>query len=573
MAAGGGAAAGAAGLRAACARPRARIAGMIDALQQLHLLRPHWLWALALLPVLAWALRRRGMHASAWRDAVDAHLLPHLIETRPARRHRAATWLTLLAVALAIVALAGPSWQREPQPLWQARAPLVLALDLSGSIQAADLPPSRLAQARARLETLLRERGDGQVGLLVYAEDAYVVAPLTDDAANVALFLDALHPSVMPGDVVAPGDPAPAIERGVRLLRQAGFDSGDILVLGGNAGPEAIRAAATAAAAGYRVSALGLGTATGGPWRDASGSMQYARLDADALRALAAAGGGRYATIAADGSDLETLGVLRVDPAGAVASQDRTGSLWRDQGYWLLLPLLVLVAFGFRRHGVFAVLALCLCLPWQPAAAADGDWWRRPDQQAHQRLREGAEAYNGEDYAAAATAWQGLSGADAHYNRGNALARLGKYEQAIAAYDEALRLHPGMEDAEANRQAVLAAMKRRPPQGGGDSDKGEDDKRDDGGEGGAGDAGRNDDASTAGGDKPQQAPADARSEQPADAGEGDADARQRQTPETAAEREKRLANEAWLRRIPDDPGGLLRERFRLEQYRRRQGGD
>src|SRR5690606_34359500 len=191
-------------------------------------------------------------------------------------------------------------------------------------------------------------------------------------------------------------------------------------------------------------------------------------------------------------------------------------------------------------------------------------------QQAHQRLGEGAEAYNGEDYAAAATAWQGLSGADAHDNRGNALARLGKYEQDIAAYDEALRLHPGMEDAEANRQAVLAAMKRRPPQGGGDSDKGEDDKRDDGGEGGAGDAGRNDDASTAGGDKPQQAPADARSEQPADAGEGDADARQRQTPETAAEREKRLANEAWLRRIPDDPGGLLRERFRLEQYRRRQ---
>src|SRR5690606_13111774 len=156
MSAGGGAAAGAAGRRAACAWPRARIAGMIDALQQLHLLRPHWLWALALLPALAWLLRRRGLHASAWRDAVDAHLLPHLIENRPARRHRTAAWLTLLAAVLAIVALAGPSWQREPQPLWQARAPLVLALDLSGSIQVADLPPSRLAQARARLETLLR---------------------------------------------------------------------------------------------------------------------------------------------------------------------------------------------------------------------------------------------------------------------------------------------------------------------------------------------------------------------------------------------------------------------------------
>ena len=548
---------------------------MIDALQQLHLLRPHWLWALALLPVLAWISRRRAMQASAWRDAVDAHLLPHLIETRPVRRHRVATWLALLAAALAIVALAGPSWQREPQPLWQARAPLVLALDLSGSIQVADLPPSRLAQARARLDTLLRERGDGQVGLIVYAEDAYVVAPLTDDAANVALFLDALHPSIMPGDVIAPGNPAPAIERAVRLLRQAGFDSGDILVLGGSAGPEAIAAAATAAADGYRVSALGLGTATGGPWRDASGAMQYARLDADELRALATAGGGRYATVAADGSDLEALGVLHIDPAGAVTSQDKAGSLWRDQGYWLLLPLMLLVAFGFRRHGVFAVLALCLCVPWHPAAAADGDWWRRPDQQAHQRLREGADAYHGEDYAAAADAWQGLPGADAHYNRGNALARLGRYEQAVAAYDEALRLQPGMEDAEANRQAVLEAMKRRPPQGGGDSDKGEDDKRDDGGKGGAGEAGRNDDASTAGGEEPEQPPSGAQPQPPGDDGDGDsdADAQPQRAPETAAEREQRLANEAWLRRIPDDPGGLLRERFRLEQYRRRQGGD
>src|SRR5690606_36724853 len=98
-----------AGLRAACAGSRARIAGMIDALQQLHLLRPHWLWALALLPVLAWMSRRRAMQASAWREAVDTHLLPHLIETRPVRRERVATWLSLLAAALAIGALAGPS--------------------------------------------------------------------------------------------------------------------------------------------------------------------------------------------------------------------------------------------------------------------------------------------------------------------------------------------------------------------------------------------------------------------------------------------------------------------------------
>ena len=539
---------------------------MIDALQQFHLLRPHWLWALALLPLLAWAMRRRGLQDSPWRKAVDPHLLPHLIDVRPGRRGQAATWLAMLAATLAIFALAGPSWEREPQPLWQARAPLVLAVELSGAMQAADLPPSRLAQARARLDTLLRERGDGQVGLLVYAQDAYVVAPLTDDAANVALFLDALHPSIMPGDVVDPVNVAAAIERSVRLLHQAGFDRGDILVLGSHADARAVAAARVAWADGYRVSALGLGTAKGAPWRDASGSVQYAALDAASLRALADAGNGRYATLAADGSDLATLGVLEADPAGVAASSQAKASLWRDQGYWLLLPLLLLAALGFRRNGVFALLALCLCLPWQPAAAAaadDGSWWQRADQQAHARLREGADAYNGKDYLAASAAWQGLPGADANYNLGNAFARQGKYQQAIAAYDEALRQRPGMDDAIANRAAVIAAMKRNPPRGGGDDPRNKD---------------KNDKSQSGGGDatpQQQRPPVDTPSRQPEpdDDGEpGDAGA-PRPAPETAAERERRLANQAWLRRVPDDPGGLLRERFRLEQQRRRQGGD
>ena len=145
--------------------------------------------------------------------------------------------------------------------------------------------------------------------------------------------------------------------------------------------------------------------------------------------------------------------------------------LWRDQGFWLLLPLLLLVAVAFRRGSVFALLAACMLLPWQPAHAADPeDWWRRPDQQAHARMEAGAQAYQKGAFDQALGQWQGLAGADAAYNRGNALARLGQFPEAIAAYDEALRLHPGMADAIANRKAVEAAMKR-PPSGGGKQDK------------------------------------------------------------------------------------------------------
>ena len=119
-------------------------------LTALHFLRPHWLWALAALPVLAWAWRAQRQRRSAWRGHVDAHLLPHLLVTGGSGA-RAGVVVAAMAYVLAVLALAGPSWRQADQPLWQAQRPLVVVLDLSSRITAADLPPSRLLQARATM--------------------------------------------------------------------------------------------------------------------------------------------------------------------------------------------------------------------------------------------------------------------------------------------------------------------------------------------------------------------------------------------------------------------------------------
>ena len=198
-------------------------------LVQLHFLRPWWLLGLLALPLLAWWWRAQAKHRSVWQDAVDAHLLPHLLDATGGAQHRQwAGRLGLLAAALALLAMAGPSFRKAEHPLWQSKAPLVVAIDLSSAVLTRDLPPSRLAQARAKIATLLRERAGGQVALVAFADDAYTVAPLTEDAANVALFLDALAPDVMPDD----GHRADrAIAWSQRLLRNAGFEHGDILLL------------------------------------------------------------------------------------------------------------------------------------------------------------------------------------------------------------------------------------------------------------------------------------------------------------------------------------------------------
>jgi len=368
---------------------------------------------------------------------------------------------------------------------------------------------------------------------------------------------------------------------------------------------------------------LGMGTPSGAAYRDAEGRIGHAALDASSLRDVAAGGGGDYAAMTTNNDDVANLDVLDPQHTGAMSAQGRSTLVWLDQGYWLLPPLLLLALLAFRRGRGFAVLLLVALLPWQPARAATHDLWRRPDQLAHDRIEQGAQAYRKGDFATAQTLWQDVPVADAAYNRGNALAKQGDYDQAIDAYDEALRLQPGMADALANRRAVDAARKRKPPPGKqsgqgknnpqqgakgqpqpgtgqqqGQSKGQPDSQPQDGGR----DAGQKSSnarqpspqsgaqSPTSAGASPPK-PSDAAAQQQADAaqrarmqqalqqsksgananGRG-ADGKQRI--ETRAERERRLANEAWLQRVPDDPGGLLRAKFRLEYERRQlEGGE
>jgi len=577
-------------------------------LELVHFQRPLWLWALLLVP-LPWLLwrRRRG---AALDGVVDPHLLPHLLEPAPATALARVAGASL-ALLLAVLALAGPGWRKEAQPRWQAGTPLVIALDVSLASAAPDLPPSRLAQARAKLERLLELRQDGEVGLVAWAADAYTVAPLTSDAGNIALYLDALEPGLTPVDGHRP---ELALAHAASLLRQAGFDQGQILLLTGQSGPRSPEVAAALAAEGYRTSVLGLGTPAGAPYRDAVGQARHVALDEPALRALARAGGGRYARLRADDADLDQLGVLQADAGPLREGGAASEAVWLDQGYWLLWPVLLLAALAFRRGAAVLgclplLLGLGLLAPAPASAAEGGTAWKRADQRAQEQLERGVQAYRNGDYQAAAEAFEAARarGADADYNLGNALARLGRYDEAIAAYDRALDRQPGMADALANRAVVEAARRRQPPAGGGGGSSGEQDGQapqpgqgqDPGAQGqprqGGARAGKEASADSRdgqagaqhdGGEQASPQPADAQRQEQADreyrqrmqqaleaqasqAGDGEAAS---PSAEERASAERRQAHEAWLRRVPDDPGGLLRAKFRLEYERRQREG-
>ncbi|HJR13015.1 MAG TPA: VWA domain-containing protein [Rhodanobacteraceae bacterium] len=445
----------------------------------LHFLRPWWWLALAPLPLMLWLLTRSDGRAALGRLA-DAMLLPHLVHGGGAHRHVA---LALFAVAwlLAVTALAGPAWQKVAMPLYVNGAARVVALSLSDDMLAQDLKPDRMTRARFAVRDLLDAAGDARTALVAYAGAAFTVAPLTDDKQTVLNLLRALQPDVMP----VPGNNAAAgIRRSVELLRQSQVKGGELVLVTDTADSAAVAEAKAAHAKGIRVDVLGLGTPQGAPVPQRGGGFAngasgplMARRDDAALRAVAHAGGGRYAVLQPDGAGATTLATPTTE-AGQ-ASHGERAQLWRDGGVWLLPVLLVLAALAFRR-GWLVVLAIFLWPIGMPVAHA-ATWqslFANRDQRAMQALQNGdsrqaqklattpgvrgAADYRAGDYAEAAKAFAQGDDAPSRYNLGNALAKQGNYAKAIAAYKSALQRDPEFADARANLEAVEDWLKQHP---------------------------------------------------------------------------------------------------------------
>ncbi len=432
-------------------------------LEAFHFLRPHWLLALTLLAPLAWWWRRQRSEAGGWRSVCDPHLLPHLLF--PGSGGAAVAPFALLALGWsgACLAMAGPTWERLPQPAFGNPTRTVFVLSLAPSMDRDDVAPSRLARARHKLGDAIDRLEGGAVGLVVFREEAYGAVPLTDDAEVVREMLPTLRTDLAPGREV---HPSRGLAEAGKLLDAVDMAGTRIVLVadGSDASPEAtLDAARGLARSGATVSVLSV-----------------APGDAPGLAAVAAAGDGAFATLTADDADLERL--LASGP-GAVPGvrlerSEVQADAWWDAGAWLVWLPLLLCSLAFRRGWVMAVMTLAwIGLPSAPARADVADWFERPDQRAARafeagRYAESAESfedsawraaalYRADDFQRAAEALRALPDARSQYNLGNALARAGALEEALAAYDRSLAAAPGDDDARFNRDLVKRLLEQQ----------------------------------------------------------------------------------------------------------------
>lgn len=325
-------------------------------LSAIHFLHPLWLVALPpLLILLAW-LSKTTRHDAQWSRIVDPELLAMLrVKTNPKGSY---AWLLLgLLWTLAVVALAGPAWTRLQSPAFKGESAWVLVLDLSPSMAATDLAPNRVTRARYLMADLLGEAHDNRVGLVVFAGESHTVTPLTSDVATVRMLLKPLTPRLMPesGDNLAP-----ALEEAGRLLQAGAAQHGQVIVLSdGFADPaESLRVAQTLRQQGITVQVIGIGTSTGAPEptdqggfaRDANGRTEVTRLQADELRRLATAGGGDYFSVGEVPRLVQSSSARQPHEMDTNADTAQAQlSSWRNEGIWLLPPLLLLAALLARR--------------------------------------------------------------------------------------------------------------------------------------------------------------------------------------------------------------------------------
>ena len=578
-----------------------------------HFIRPLWLIMIPFIFFLIIVFKKRRLSVGNWGNIIDKKLIPYVLHRDQLKEDPKKWWLFTVTGILAVIAMAGPTWEKIQQPSFRADQALVIALDLSRSMNAQDLSPNRLTRGKLKILDILERRRSAQVALIVYSANAFTVTPLTSDSDTIISLINSLDTTIMPS---RGSYPSAAIEKGIQLLKQAGASNGEILlVTDGGITSDAFDSVEKLKNEGYKLSVLGVGTEDGAPIPkesggfviDNSGQIAIARLEIEDLIKLASIGGGTYTNLTSNDQDINMLLSERVLDAEE-SDESLATDQWYEFGPWLLLLIVPLSSLFFRRGWVFILIFTVLPYDNQIYAFEWIDLWKTKNQQAKEAFDNGdydtavslftdpkwlaAANYDAKNFQKSAQIFNSIDDGDSLYNYANSLAKSGQLKKALEIYNEVIDLENKPEDAIYNRDLIMNLLKEQESKG--ENDNNEQSSN----EGSSGDNNQDEisensqetqnESSSEDGNNDDQNDLDSNREQ---SNEEDIEAIERELEKAADNSENELqentsnetevdermvqeqeqALEQWLRRIPDDPGGLLRRKFRY-QYQR-QGVD
>jgi len=456
--------------------------------EKFHFLRPEYLWygiplaIILLLGVIAYSEK------NTWKKHIAKHLRPYVIQKGTSWKSRLIHLSLFLLFGLAFLGFLGPTWKEVKEPSKKLESQLVIALDLSQSMLATDVSPTRLERAKFKIHDFLEANPRAETALKVFAASTHTVVPFTTDYKIILDNLDGLKPSMMPKrgtgfnnlfthlDSLFVGNKA----EGKILLITDDLDDIDVQ-----------KVSEFMQQNNVVLSVYPLSTISGSyvpsfynqkaPLK-VNGEIITSRLNQANLDNLNAINNVQVLKISLDNSDVK---LLAEDISAHLIFEEKPESEdenWQDNGYWLVLPIIILFAFSFRKgwaiYSIIFLISLSSCSKPSEGTVAKHmtfkDLWYTKNYQGQQAfekkeyseaaklfenpIHQGVSYFKQGDYLNAKAAFEKDSSNTSLYNLGLTYAKLGDLNKSQEIFELLIKKDPTFNGVEENLKSLNKAL-------------------------------------------------------------------------------------------------------------------
>ncbi len=435
-------------------------------LEHFHFLRPEWFWAFIPVAVVVVLIIFTAREDKKWKKVI-APALQSFMFTKEKQSSLTFPLIAFLLIAgIAILSLTGPSWSKEEVPGAKSEAVLLIAVDCSLSMMAEDIQPNRLERAKFKIRDLLDANPGSKVSLFAYSGTAHTVVPVCSDYRIITHHLQSLSPGIMP---VQGTNLNMLLEMADSVLNRVEAPNTLLLVTDAIDEEQAQLLKEFVQDSKNSIEILAMATQQGAqipqnenkdPVTDANGNIVISRLDPQILFDLQKTDGINVNSLTLDNSDMELIANKVRKNLSYQADDEQSEEQWKDMGFLLLILLVILVPFWFRKGWMirYAWIPVMLILSSCSDSTKWKDLWYTKDYQAQQLYNDtnfeeagntfespvhrGVSYYKAGNYDAAAQAFEKDSSANSLYNLSLAYTQLGRYDDALKAIELAAEMDP-----------------------------------------------------------------------------------------------------------------------------------
>jgi Ca-activated chloride channel family protein len=445
--------------------------------EEFHFLRPDFMWVA--IPVSVVILLGIVLYPSpnSWKNHVAKHLQPYVIQKGTAWKSRVIQLSVLVMFALGFIGFLGPSWDEIKTPVKKIESQLIIALDLSQSMLAKDISPTRLERAKFKIHDLLMAHPRAETTLLVFAGSTHTAIPFTTDYKIIKDQLDGLKPSMMP----IKGTEFGVLFNKIDTLFNDNKAEGKVLLITDDLADISVEEVSVF----LQQNNVSLYIY---PFATQSGAAvpsfkENSALNLEKRNRLASLENVNFLEMTLDDSDVRDLAKVISDELVFEDEQDAEEENWKDNGYWLLFPLALLFLFSFRKGWSLNLIVVAVvfssCSDQDNESYSDfnfSDLWYTQEYQAQKEydaknyleaanmfkdpMRKGVAYFKAGDFLSAQTAFAKDTTVSGMYNLGLTYAKLGKLTESQAIFENIVERDPSNENANSNLKKITLAIEQ-----------------------------------------------------------------------------------------------------------------